>query len=320
MRPARTASLVSLAVVAVVACGTESDDLVFQLQAHSFANSEWSAPVNLGAPVNSSAAENNAVLSPDELSLYFISTRPGGFGGADIWVAQRATRDSPWQTPINLGPSFNTPGVEASPVLSSDGHLLFYSSDRPGGRGSNDIYVARRDDKNDDFAWGPSVPLGPGVNTAEFEAGEFYLQSAEDGSTNLYFVRGPNTVALDIYSVAIDREGATLGPAVPVTELNDTDPAVTDARPAVRQDGREVFFYSNRAGSLGASDLFTAVRRSVHEPWSTPENLGSPLSSVANDIQPFVTHDGRTLLFASNRVGGIGGSDIWMSMRTPSGY
>lgn len=72
----RLGPLSALALIA--ACGAESDRLVFDLQAHSFANSEWSAPVNLGAPINSSASEMNPALSPDELSIYFVSTRAGG--------------------------------------------------------------------------------------------------------------------------------------------------------------------------------------------------------------------------------------------------
>ncbi|PYO84612.1 MAG: hypothetical protein DMD65_02630, partial [Gemmatimonadetes bacterium] len=194
-----------------------------------FANSEWSEPENLGAPVNSAAGEMNPALSPDELSLYFVSTRAGGFGGADIWVARRPSLDSPWEEPVNLGPGVNGPGIEASPSISIDGHLLFFSSDRPGGQGSNDIYVARRADKNDDLSWGPATNLGPDVNTAGFEAGGFYLQSGEDGSANLYFSRGPNTVALDIYYAPVTTDGETRGPAVLVTELSDLSPTITDA-------------------------------------------------------------------------------------------
>lgn len=170
----------------------------------------------------------NAALSRDELSLYFVSTRVRGLGGADIWVSRRASVDAAWGDPVNLGPSVNGPGIDASPVVSLDGHLLFFSSDRAGGLGSNDIDVARHADKNDDLAWGPAVNLGPDVNTPAFEAGGFYLQSGEDGSANFYFVRGPNTVALDIYVAAVTANGETRGPAVPVTELNDPDPAVTD--------------------------------------------------------------------------------------------
>ena len=286
----------------------------------SFANSEWSEPVNIGAPVNSGANEMNAALSPDELSLYFVSTRAGGLGNADIWVSRRASLGSQWGEPVNLGPGVNGPGIDASPIVSIDGHLLFFSSDRSGGQGSNDIYVARRDDKSDDLAWGPAVNLGPDVNTAAFEAGGFYLQSGEDGSANLYFARGPNGVALDIYVAPIKVDGETRGPAVLVTELSDLDPAITDAHPSLRTDGREIYFHSNRAGSLGASDLWRSTRRSVHEPWSPPENLGIPLNTTANEIQPTLSYSGRTLVFASTRAGGLGGSDIFMSTRTPSGH
>jgi len=303
----------------LVACSPNSDQVVFQLEADRFANSEWSEPVNLGAPVNSSVNDMNAALSPDELSLYFVSGRPGGLGGVDIWVSRRASVDSPWEVPVDLGPNVNSPGLEASPALSADGHLLFFSSDRPGGQGSNDIYVVRRTDKNDDLSWGAAVNLGPNVNTAAFEAGGFYLQSAEEGPANFYFVRGPNTVALDIYVTEINTDGEAGGPAVPVAELNIQDPAITDAHPSLRADGREVFLYSNRGGSLGASDIWRSTRRSVHDPWSTPENVGAPFSTTANDVHPSLTHDGRTLIFASTRAGGLGGTDIWMATRRPGG-
>ena len=59
-------------------------------------------------------------------------------------------------------------------------------------------------------------------------------------------------------------------------------------------DGREIYFYSNRAGSLGASDLWRSTRRSVHDPWSPPENLGAPLSTAANEVQPTLSYSGRT--------------------------
>lgn len=320
MRTASLASFVLPGCLTLLACARESQPAAPKLEAMSFSNSEWSEPVNLGAPINSAANEMNAALSPDELSLYFVSTRAGGLGGADIWVSRRASLDAPWGEPVNLGPNVNGPGLDAAPMVSLDAHLLFFSSDRPGGRGSNDIYVARRADKSDDLAWGPAVNLGPDVNTAGFEAGGFYLQSAEAGSANLYFARGPSGVTLDIYVAPVTADGESRGPAVPVAELNDPDPAVTEAHPTVRVDGREMYFHSDRPGGLGANDLWTSTRRSVHEPWSRPVNVGAPLNSAAGENQPTLAYDGRTLIFASTRPGGLGGSDIWMSTRTPSGH
>src|SRR2546426_10908058 len=100
------ASLGPLAIL--VACRVEPDKLVYGLQADRFASSEWSEPVNLGPVVNSSALDANAGLSPDEHTLYFISNRPGGLGGNDIWMSRRECMQCPWETPVNLGAPINS--------------------------------------------------------------------------------------------------------------------------------------------------------------------------------------------------------------------
>jgi hypothetical protein len=310
----------------LLACGSESgripselsasDRPTFGPSASSFANSEWSEPVNVGAPINSSDREDNASLSPDELSLYYTSDRADGLGVRDIWVSRRACVGCPWETPVNLGSPINGPGTETGPRLSIDGHLFFFQSDRPGGQGSNDIYMSRRDNPNDDFSWGHPVHLSTDVNTALADNAADYLQSAEDGSANLYFNRGSGN-AQDLYYAAVTRDGETRGPAVLVPGLND--PTAQDQHASLRKDGREIFFASNRVGGLGGLDLWTSTRRSVHESWSAPVNLGARLNTTVNDQHPSLSSDGRTLLFSSDRPGGLGSSDLWMSTRTPSG-
>ena len=306
----------------IAACERGPDQLVSGIQAQSFANSEWSEPVNLGPVVNSGANEQNAALSPDGLSLYFTSSRTDGAGPLDIWVSHRDCTDlddptCAWQTPANLGAVINSPGADLAPNLSLDGHLLFFASNR--GVGSNvDIYVSHRGDPNDDFAWETPVALGPGVNTADGEQAPMYRQSAEDGSANLYFNRGLLTSnGADIYVAVVTRDGETRAPAELVTELSL--PNVNDAGVTVRTDGRELMFYSNRPGGLGLTDLWVSTRSNSHAPWSPPENAGAQLNSAFNEVTPSISADGRTLLFASNRPGGLGGNDLYMSTRTPSG-
>ena len=306
-----------------VACGTEHHPAAPKLQAMSFANSEWSEPANLGPVVNSSANEQNAALSKDGLSLYFSSNRPGGAGPLDIWVSRRACADADdpacaWQTPVILGPVINGSGADFAPNLSIDGHLLFFSSVRPEGVGGTDIYLSHRADPNDDFGWEPAVNLGPDVNTATNENAPMYLQSAEDGVANLYFNRGANNLQqADIYVAAVTRDGETHGPADLVSELSV--PNANDAAVTIRADGRELMFWSTRAGGLGGADLWMSTRQNVHDPWSPPINPGAPLNSASDDVTPTLSFDGRTLIFASNRAGGSGGNDLWMSTRTPSG-
>ncbi len=315
---AEFATPVTLALL--VACATDPNPAAPKLQAMSFAHSEWSEPVNLGPVVNSAANEQNATLSPDELSLYFSSNRSGSL---DIWVARRACTDADdpacvWQAPVILGPVINGPGADFAPNLSIDGHLLFFSSVRPDGFGGPDIYVSRRADPNDDFGWEPAANLGPDVNTATAENAPMYLQSAEDGMANLYFNRGINALQqADIYVAAVTRDGETRGPAEPVSELNV--PNANDAAATIRADGRELMFWSTRAGGLGGVDLWVSTRQTVHDPWSPPANLGTPLNSPFDDLTPNLSFDGRTLIFGSNRPRGSGGNDLWMSTRTPSG-
>src|SRR5690348_18403705 len=96
-----------LPLLLVIACRAESDHVTFRLQARGFANSEWSEPVNVGAPVNSSANEQSGTLSRDGLRLYFTSDRAGGVGAVGSWVSLRASTESPWVTPVNLGSVIN---------------------------------------------------------------------------------------------------------------------------------------------------------------------------------------------------------------------
>ena len=317
---ATTVSLASLGLL--LACESPSHPAAPRLQAMSFANSEWSEPVNLGPVVNSSSNEQNATLARDGLSLYFSSNRPGGSGPLDIWVSQRTCADPndpacAWQAPVNLGSPINSAGADFAPNLSRDGHLLFFASNRGGG--ATDIFVSHRADPNDDFGWDDPVPLGPGVNTAAAEQAPMYLQNAEDGSANLYFNRGALAQKqADIYVAAVTRDGETLGPAQLVVELSD--PSANDAAVTIRADGRELMFWSPRSGGLGGADLWVSTRQTVHDPWSPPVDLGAPLNSVSDDVTPSLSLDGRTLIFASNRLGGSGRNDLYMSTRTPSGH
>jgi hypothetical protein len=66
-------------------------------------------------------------ISADGLTLFFSSSRPGGFGNWDIWAATRSSRNAAWGAPINLGPVVNGPQYEWQPNLSGDGKLFYFS-------------------------------------------------------------------------------------------------------------------------------------------------------------------------------------------------
>jgi hypothetical protein len=273
---------------------------------------DWSEPVSLGATVNSTAADGGPALSGDGLSLYFHSTRPGGFGGFDLWVSQRATPADPWGTPVNLGPTMNSPVEDSLPAFSADGHWMFFTSARPGGFGAADIYGSYRADPGDDFGWQAPVNLGANVNTAQADSGHFYLEN-EGGAPQLYFGsdRPGGLGERDLY-VSELRADESWGPAAWLPELNSS---FAETRPTVRSDGLEILFGRAIAPASTNADVWVATRPAVDAPWSPPVNLGAPVNTSASEAHPFLTADGTTLLFGSNRPGALGSTDIYMTTR-----
>ncbi|OYU85208.1 MAG: hypothetical protein CFE24_02580 [Flavobacterium sp. BFFFF2] len=83
----------------------------------------------------------NPAISADGCDLYFASDRPGGYGSSDLYRVRIPT-DGKWGTPENLGPSINTPSRETFPFITEQSDLIF-ASDRPGGMGGLDIYIAQ---------------------------------------------------------------------------------------------------------------------------------------------------------------------------------
>ena len=263
--------------------------------------SAWADPSQDGlGNVNTTSLEGCSMQSPDGLSLYFASDRLGGLGATDIWVAHRVSTDASWGAPVNLGAPINTAASEVCPTPVR-GNGLFFISARPGGYGLGDIYFARLTA----HGWTAPVNLGGGVNSSAGEAGPSYFEA--DGHAFLYFSRGP-----DIYASQQASDGSW-GSAAPVTELNST---FNDFRPNVRKDGLEVVFDSNRPGGYGGQDLWTATRESVDDPWSTPTNLGSGVNTAYNELRGSFSWDASVLYFASNRPGGVGNVDIYVTTRT----
>jgi len=105
--------------------------------------------INRGPTVNSFYEDSAPSISSDGLSLYFSSFRPGGFGSDDIWVTTRATTEDDWGTPVNLDQTVNSSSGDFCPNISADGLSLFFVSERPGGSGGWDLWVATRRTRSD---------------------------------------------------------------------------------------------------------------------------------------------------------------------------
>lgn len=126
----------------------------------------WSTPVNVGDNVNTPYWETQPCFSSDGRTLYFVSARPGGKGGMDIWKSQivgwRSNGVPMFGSAVNLGDSINTRGDETSPFIHPDNKTLYFSSDMWPGLGGQDIFISRL---NDDGKWTTPRNIGYPINT-----------------------------------------------------------------------------------------------------------------------------------------------------------
>lgn len=284
--------------------------------------SRWSAAVDLGPPINLPGFDDHAaVLSRDEKTMFFSSNRPGSVlrtgseaGSEDIWVTTRKNKNSNWETPVNLGTAINTPAMERVRTLSADGRVLLFQSDRKGSIGGADIWAIVRKHTNDDFGWSEPVNLGSVINT---DVNEIAGRHIFAGIPKMFFASYRTDVGNlgygDIFESEILPDGSY---GVPVNrfELNS---ASIETCFWVRDDGLEIIFSSNRPdlnSSTAAFDLWAATRSNVYETWSTPVNLGPAINEPGvQDVNPALSADGRTMLFASRR--GTGDMNVYMSTR-----
>ncbi|HXQ85962.1 MAG TPA: hypothetical protein VN746_04760 [Gaiella sp.] len=283
--------------------------------------SAWGAPQKVDevagnhADLNTASLDGCPIQSPDGLSLYQASNRPGGRGGLDIWVATRPSTSAPWGAPTNLGEPVNSAADDFCPTPVGKNGLFFVSREPlPGACGQGDIYYTHRTGAG---GWAEPdrllcSPAGP--NSALDEQGPSWIDPSGRlrGQKQLYFSRSSASpvVAGEIY-MSTRANGARFGPAAPVTALNDA--AANDIQPNVRADGLEVVFSSNRAGSQ-AQDIWVSSRARATDEWSAPTNLGAPVNTAAAETRPSLSKDGSQLLFG-RAPGPEGMSDIYLSSR-----
>lgn len=160
----------------------------------------WSRPRNFGAPVNTSSWESQPSMAADGMTVYFASSRAGGFGGMDIWKTTM-TAEGEFSIPENLGPAINTPGDDAAPFIHSDGRTLYFASNGRVGMGGYDLYYSTL---QADGTWSEPINMGYPINSPADEINIFinasgtvaYIASDKDGGFG----------GLDLYSFVLDDQ------------------------------------------------------------------------------------------------------------------
>jgi len=226
--------------------------------------------------------------------------------------AVNARADYVLGTPTNLGPMVNSQYYEDSVNISADGLELYFMSPRPGGPDDFelfDIYVTTRPDT--DANWSEPENLGLPVNSANNDAGpsissdglELYFGSTRPGG------HGEDDLWVTMRATTSDPWG------LPVNLGSTVNSPSWDYAPSISADGLELYFTSNRPGSHGFVDIWITTRATTEDDWSEPVNLGQVVNSITFTQTPSISADGLALFFESDRPGGVGLNDIWMTRR-----
>jgi hypothetical protein len=269
--------------------------------------SDWGAPTAV-TEVNTAAHDGCPIESPNGKQLYIASTRPGGFGKNDIWVAERPNTRSPWGPMTNLGPTINTADQEFCPTPLGGGRLLFVSDRAACGATPGmtppvgDIYRTR--ERRDETWTTPRhlgcVADGTGPNFTGGEFGPSLIKT--HGRTYLYFSSTGTDGNHDIYRSRLYRDG-TFGTPRAVAELNS---AAVDQMPNVSRDGKQIVFASNRGGNM---DIWTASFNRSTGRWSSPVPVAA-VNTAEPETRPSLSGSGTRLYFGRGAT-----ADVYVSTR-----
>ena len=170
-----------------------------------FVNEKWTNPVNLGPNINTESWESQPAISSDGRQLFFVSNRPGGRGGKDIWVSYK-NANGVWMEAKNIGDKINTSKDDISPFLHWDNQTLYFASKGFVGMGGFDVFVSRL---NESGEWGEATNIGYPINSPSDDNS---LIVAKDGRTayfaSSFFNEDRND--LDLYTFDLPQESRSL--------------------------------------------------------------------------------------------------------------
>ncbi|GAF04259.1 OmpA family protein [Saccharicrinis fermentans] len=215
---------------------------------------EWSNRTQLSAPLNTMSNEGAQTLSSDGNWMFFTACGRGDSkGSCDIYFSQRTATG--WSAPKNIGAPVNTPYWESQPSFSSDGRTLYYTSNRSGGKGGNDIWRASLLGIKSDGTpfFGKPENLGNKINTPSNEISPFI----HPDNRTLYFASEgwPGMGKADLFMSRMnngifDTDPVNLG--VPINTEDDEVGLIVTA------SGKTAYFSSDRLGdSFGGRDIYS---------------------------------------------------------------
>lgn len=212
---------------------------------------------------------------------------------------------------VDLGKKVNSPYHESAPIISPDGKTLyFFVANHPdnylGKDASQDIWYSERDSTG---AWGAAKHMTAPLNHRRYNQ---VFTVSPDGNTLL--IRGGNGKDTEGFSITYKVKDSWSKPKPLKIEGYDEMRKGVYSGGSMSSDGKVLIMYFSERAKSKYSDLYISFKKDNGE-WSRPKKLGSNINTHLDEFGPFLAPDDRTMYYASNRSGGLGGMDIWKTTR-----
>lgn len=256
------------------------------------------APQNMGENVNTKESEYFPSLTIDNKELIF--TRNLNRTNEDFFYSRRDGDN--WTTAKPMYGDINTPMNEGAQNISQDGQwLVFTGCYRRDGFGSCDIYISYLTDQG----WSEAVNMGGKINSEFWDSQPCLSPDKRD----LYFAsRVPGGYGgSDIYVSHLQPNGKWSDPENMGPGINTSG---DEQCPFIHADNQTLYFTSNGLQGYGDADIFYA-RKGPNGAWSNPVNLGYPINTISQEGTLFISSDGKTAYYSSDRSDSKGGLDIY---------
>lgn len=228
----------------------------------------------------------------------------------DCSFAQDALKNPVAFKPVSLGKGVNTADEESMPTLTADGKYLYFTRQTGSGRYTDeDIYVS----VNTEAGFLDATPVKT-INTENFIEG---AQSVSPSGKYLFFTSGDRPDGIGRADIYISRKTGDKWER-PNNLGGPVNTPGWESQPCISADGRSLFFASVRASGKGGSDIWVS-QLNENGTWSQPENLGSTINTMYDEMRPYIHPDGNTLYFTSSGHPGMGGFDVYVSYKQPNG-
>ncbi len=212
-------------------------------------NRQWTQPTKMGYGINTDKHDACIGLSPDGQKLFIYRSNQSSILSGDIYVSD--LKGNEWSEPVRMPEPINSEGWEPSASITPDEKTIYFTSDRPGGKGGTDIYLSKQLPSGE---WAAAQNLGDVINTQYNEDGPFIHP---DGKTLYFSSRGHKTMGgFDIFKSVFNEETKTWSePENLGFPINTAD---EDIYYVLSADGTRAYFSSHREDTYGEKDIYIA--------------------------------------------------------------